>query len=312
MGIYAIFPRLFAGAMMIIVWGLTGSPLSGVVYILILTALSATRYRVKRYRWLGLAETAVCAVYSLFWLPALLGLWLPILGFVEDKWLEREKELLIKDYEDRAQRLRLESDRKSAEAELRGAARIAEITERARIAQDIHDHVGHEISGALLALQTALKLSSRRDERAGELLLQTVKRLESASENLRETVHNLKPSQTADLSSFTELCDGFEFCKVDFTASGDLSGVNRWELLTANLKEALTNIARHSDADKVTVKLNVNAGYIRLIISDNGKIKRKPQFGLGLTGMKERVRAADGSLSVNTDDGFKIICVIPK
>jgi len=313
---YAVLARLFAGVMIIAAWAFTGGPLLGVAYVLTLTALSAARYRIKPYRWLGIAETAVSVGFALFWMSALLGLWFPVLGFIEDKWGERERELLMKDYNDRMQRLKLEDTHKEASARLRDAARIAEITERQRIAQTLHDHAGHEISGALIALQTAQKLYENGDGRAGEILTQTIERLKSASESLRETVHNLKPSQTADISTLDGLCADFGFCETEFKHNGDMSSVNCWELLAANLKEALTNITRHSNATKVNVTLDINADYIRLEVSDNGKIggknKGAVKYGLGLSGMRERVRAVNGNMTVSDTDGFKIVCVIPK
>ena len=309
---YAIFARLLAGAMLITAWGLTDSPLSGVVFVLMLTALSAVRYRFTAAKWLSIIETAVCVCFALLWLPALLGLWLPVIGLFEGKWREWEQELMLRDFEDRAERLKLEREREKTALELRNAARLAEVSERGRIAQDIHDHVGHEITGALIALQTAVKLYESGDKRAGELLSQTVARLESASANLRETVHNLKPAKTFGVSALEELCGDFKFCEVGFTASGDLENTRHFELLIANLKEALTNVSRHSNATNVNVKLDGNADYIRMTITDNGKITHKPRFGLGLSGMKDRVRAVNGTLTVNTDNGFKITCVIPK
>jgi len=319
MKLYGVIARLFAGIMIIAAWALTGSPLMGVAFVLVLTALSAIRYRVRRYDWLGFAEALVSAGFALIWFPALLGLWLPLLGFIEDKWLEREKELLQKDYEDRAKRLKLEAERESARTRSQAAARIAEVTaeinERSRIAQALHDHVGHEISGALIALRTAVKLYENGDKRAGELLTQTAARIESASESLRETVHNLKPSQTADITTLSNLCESFEFCEAEFTVNGDASGADCRELLAANLKEALTNVARHSNATKVRVRVDVNADYVRLTVEDNGNNTGEIKYGLGLTGMKDRVRNAGGTLtaSANSEDGgFKIVCVIPK
>jgi signal transduction histidine kinase len=308
---YAIFARLLTGAMLITAWGLTDSPLSGVVFVLALTALSAIRYRFKPYKWLIFAEAALCAGFALFWLPALLGLWLPVTGLLEEKWREWEQELLQRGFINRAERLKLEKERESTALELRSAARFAEITERSRIAQDIHDHVGHEITGALIALQTAAKLQESGDSRAGELLIQTITRLESASANLRETVHNLKPVKTIGIETLEELCNGFKFCEARFTASGDFE-TKHWELLAANLKEALTNVSRHSNASLVTVRLDGNEKFLRMIIADNSKIPTKHRFGLGLTGMKDRVRAVGGTLTVSTDSGFKITCIIPK
>lgn len=313
MQIYAIFARLLVAVMLIIVWGLTDSPLSGVVFVLVLIALSAFRYRFKPYGWLIAAEIAVAAVFTFLWFPALMTLWLPAISFIEGKWREWEDELLSKDFEERTERIKLEKARRTAAARAVNAARLAEINERTRIAQDIHDHVGHEIAGALIAVQTIAKIQN--DKNVAELLEQTVKRLESASESLRDTVHNLKPNRTTELMTLKELCDGFKFCEVSFASSGDLSSIN-WELLAANLKEALTNVSRHSDATHVTVKLNGNAGNVRMTITDNGSaiVPGVPKFkpGLGLSGMKERIRAAGGTLTVNTNGGFKLICVIPK
>ncbi|MCL2693480.1 MAG: histidine kinase [Oscillospiraceae bacterium] len=306
---------MLTGVMLILTWGLTNSPLSGVAFALVLAALSAVRYRFKPYRWLGWIEAAVCAGYAFVWLPALLGWWLPLIGFIEDKWREWERELLLRSSEDRMERFRLEKEREKVSSAAHNAARLAEISERGRIAQDIHDHVGHEITGALIALQTAAKLCENDDKRAGELMNQTITRLESASENLRDTVHNLKPVKLAPdgISSIEELCGSFSFCGIDFSASGDLENITHGELLTANLKEALTNITRHSNATLVNVKLDGNADYIRMTIHDNGRSGHTlVAAGMGLSGMKERVRAVNGTLTVSVDNGFKIICVIPK
>ncbi|MCL2638745.1 MAG: sensor histidine kinase [Oscillospiraceae bacterium] len=309
---YAVFARLLAGLMLLFAWGLTDGPLLAVAFLLALTALSAVRYRFKPYKWLVPAEIIVCVGFAFLWLPALLGLWLPVIGLIEAKWRGWEQELLLRDFEDRAERLKLKRERESTALELRNAARLAEISERSRIAQDIHDHVGHEITGALIALQTTAKLQESGDKRAGELLNQTILRLESASANLRETVHNLKPAKAFGISALEELCDSFEFCEARFTASGDFENSKHFELFAANLKEALTNVSRHSDASFVDVRLDGNEKFLRMMIADNGKNFAKHNFGLGLTGMKDRVRAVNGTLTVSNDSGFKITCVIPK
>ena len=327
---FAIYARVGAGVMLIVCWGLVDSPLSGVAWLLALIAISAVRYRVAPYKWLIAAETAVCVGYAFIWLPALLGLWLPVIGLLEDRWEAMEKELLLKASEDRGERLKLQSSVETAARETQNAARLAEMAERSRIAQDIHDNVGHEISGASIALQTAIKLYERNDERAKELLEQSAKRLETASEHLREAVHNLKPSRIIGADTLRESCDDFDFCDIKFEASGDFSGILHWYLLAANLKEALTNVTRHSNATLVTVRLDANADYIRMQVTDNGQTRQaeqikaahagenppegriQPAAGLGLTGMRERVRAAGGTLTVSAENGFTVVTVLPR
>ena len=308
----AIYARLGAGVMLITVWGLVDSPLSGVAFVLALSALSAIRYRFSPFPLLIILEAVCCIGYAFMWAPALLGLWLPAIGLLEKRWTAAESELLKRNIEDRAELLKLEAFHEGSETDARSAARYAEMAERSRIAQDIHDHVGHEISGAALALQTAIKLYEKNDGRAGEVLRQTADRLDSAAGHLRETVHNLKPALLPGAWILEELCDSFSFCAVDYTSSGDFSGFSHWELLAANLKETLTNVTRHSDATVVTVRLDGNAGYVRMIVTDNGNAGAIVRTGLGLSGMKERMAAIGGSLTINTVSGFQVVCVLPK
>lgn len=307
---YLVIIRIFTGITLILAWGLCGTPLLGVALILFLTAISAVRYHFKPYIWCAVAEVSACVIYAFLWLPALLGLWFTVIGFLERKWNERESQLLQNEYSIRTELLKFEQTREQSEFQMRKVAHLTELSERTRIAQDIHDHVGHEISGTLIALRIALVLYEKNDERAGELLKQSVSRLESASENLRETVHNLKPTQIIGAETFRELCEDFTFCKVEFTAN--VSVINNSEILAANLKEALTNISRHSNATKVNVRLNDNTDYIRLTVHDNGTINNEFKFGMGLDGMRERIRAVGGTMSITTDNGFKIVCIIPK
>jgi signal transduction histidine kinase len=284
-----------------------------VIFLLALTALSAVRYSFSQYRWLVYIESVVCIGYAFVWLPALLGLWLPVISILEGQWAIWENELLSKAIKDRGERIKLETMRETSFREMQNAARLAEIAERSRIAQDIHDNVGHEISGASIALQTALKLYDRDDfTRAKDLLEQSAKRLEAASTRMREAVHNLKPSQIISLGTLREMCAEFEFCEIRFNAAGDLAKFPQWELCAANLKEALTNITRHSDATLVTVDLNGNAESVRLRVADNGHTASAPNMGLGLAGMRDRVRAAGGSLTIHTDGGFSVVMVLPK
>jgi len=308
----AIFTRLGAGAMLMIVWGLYSSSLSGVIFLLIMTALSAIRYRLTPYKWLMYAEISTCILFSFTWMPALLGLWLPVISVLENRWDIWEKDLLRKAHEDRSQRLKLEENKENTAREMKNAARVAEMAERSRIAQDIHDHVGHEISGASIALQTAIKLFEKNDAQAKELLNQSAKRLETASIHLREAVHNLKPSRTIGIETLKDLCDDFTFCKITFESTGDINGVFYWELLASNLKESLTNITRHSNATQVIVKLEGNRDFVRMQISDNGQIVSTPKMGLGLSGIQQRVRTIGGTFTVNTDNGFSVITFLPK
>ena len=308
----AISARLGTGIMLLTFWGLYSSPLFGVIFMLVLLALSGVRYNLHPYRLLPVLEAAACTICALWWPPALLGLWLPLIGIAETRWAKWEQTFMRREYDERTQRLDLESLIADSSQDSQNAARLAELTERTRIAQDLHDHVGHEMHGALIAMQTAKKLHDKDDPRTGDLITQSLERLESASATLRETVHNLRPAQTISAETLGEICSGFKYCPVSFSKSGDLTGVMHWELLASSLKELLTNIAKHSRATAADVRVDGNKDYVRLTVKDNGRAVKKPALGLGLTGMKDRVRMAGGTLTVNAGDGFWVVCVLPK
>jgi len=307
---FAIFARIFTGAILIITWGLTTQPLSAVVFILVLTALSAIRYRFKLSKILIPFEIIACIIYAAIWPFALLGLWIPLISLFEQRANTLEQQLLKENFKIKAQHLKLENQREAVQSSATNAARLAELNERTRIAQDIHDHVGHEITGALIALQTAAKRDEIGNERADELLKSATTRLEGAYGALRETIYNLKPAKS--LTQLQDLCENFTFCKINFTQNADLK--EHSDIFAANLKEALTNISRHSTATLVTIQVDENNDYIRMIVADNGEVQSAKNIknGLGITGMKDRIRMAGGTFTVSTENGFKITQILPK
>ncbi|MCL2362961.1 MAG: histidine kinase [Defluviitaleaceae bacterium] len=312
MKLHFIAARGGVGIMLLIFWGLVDNPLFAVHFLLILIGLSAVRYRIKPYRFLPLLEAAASGVYAILWPPALLGLWLPMISIFENKWNKREAKTLEQNHTERSKRYMLEAQIDQSTKDSINAARLAEMTERARIAQDIHDHVGHEMHGALIALQTAIKLHENKDPRTKELMAKSLTRMESASATLRETVHNLRPAYTIGPDTLEQICKDFTYCPVEFSKSGDLADVVHWEMIAANLKELLTNIAKHSNATAAAVKVDGNAKYVRMTVKDNGQTKKSPTPGLGLSGMKDRIRMAGGTLSVSDGDGFMVVFVLPK
>lgn len=310
MKLFAIFSRLFTGVILLTVWGLTTQPLPFVIFILSLTAASAIRYRFKPYKTLIPLEILTCLLYALIWPPALLGLYVPLIGAFELLATHKHKKLLSENHRIKKRQISLEVEQENVRTTATSSIKIAELNERARIAQDIHDHVGHEITGALIALQAASKREEIGSERADNLLKNTILRLESAYSSLRETIYNLKPAKS--LSPLQDLCDNFTFCKINLIQSAESAEFS--EILAANLKEALTNITRHSNATLVTVRVDENENYIRCTIDDNGTLvpPKINKNGLGLQGMKDRIHLAGGTLTVSREKGFKITQILPK
>ena len=81
------------------------------------------------------------------------------------------------------------------------------------------------------------------------------------------------------------------------------------------LKEAITNILRHSNGDHVIVKTQQNEDSLLLTIFDNGSHysakNKEPLFSNGLTGIIERVSELKGQFSINTEQGFELTINLP-
>ena len=192
---------------------------------------------------------------------------------------------------------------------------ITEVKERNRIAREIHDHIGHRIAGVLISLQASYKLfaSAKDHVKSMELLEQSIEKLSDSLTIIKNTVYNIKPNEDFGIKYITEMINDFSFCPVEFKYSGDFNklGAHYTEIISTNIKEALTNSAKHSNASKIDISLDINDNFLRLYIKDNGIGCTNIKDGLGLSGIRERIKNIGGNISINGSSGFLIVCVIP-
>lgn len=190
----------------------------------------------------------------------------------------------------------------------------ATLKERNRIAREIHDHVGHMLSRAILmtgALKTVL-----RDSSAAEPLSQLEDTLNTAMNNIRESVHDLHDEAVNLRETAENLVADFHSCPVSLEY--DISCPPPPEVrycMIAVLKEGLSNISVHSHASEAWITLREHPAMYQLIIRDNGTGAGGtiPEArGIGLSNMRERVEALNGSIHIQAEDGFRIFIAIPK
>ncbi len=190
---------------------------------------------------------------------------------------------------------------------------LTEVRERNRIAREIHDSVGHSLAGIMMQLQASMKLKGKDDDKSRELLKNSIDGLSDAIVTLRETVHNIKPKEAAGLEYIERIIESFTYCPVLFSKKGNMSLLksHHIEILSNNIKEALTNISKYSGATKVEISIETNEKYARLYIKDNGMGCNNIKEGLGLSGMRERLNYVGGTISISGKNGFMIVCLIP-
>lgn len=192
--------------------------------------------------------------------------------------------------------------------------RLTEVKERNRIAQDIHDHIGHDIAGVLMQLQAAEKMMKIDNKKSQNIVKLCVNKLSSSLEMLHDTVHNIKPHEKYNEPIIEKIINEFSYCPIDFQLIGDLSLVSQeiQAILASNLKESLTNAIKYSGAALIKIGINVTLNYIRFSYHDNGSGCKYIKEGLGLSGMRKRVNKVGGMTHISGENGFSIISVIPK
>ena len=236
-----------------------------------------------------------------------------ILAFVMGEAEEREAD--YKNRLDEERRLRYEFERTKSKLlnASKDIAHLTEVSERNRIAREIHDNVGHSIAGILIQLQAANKLFDRDEKKSQEILKKSIENLSEALTLLRNTVHNIKPKEILGVKYLKSVINNFGFCPVDLKFYGDfgLLTSSQLEIIGSIIKEALTNAAKHSKATRVDISIDINEKYTRLYIKDNGIGCDKLKEGLGISGMKERVLNIGGTISISSNDGFLIVCLLP-
>jgi signal transduction histidine kinase len=191
------------------------------------------------------------------------------------------------------------------------AAHVAKLSERNRIARDIHDNIGHVLSRAIL--QTGALQALNKDKNLEEPLKSLKETLINSMESIRGSVHDLK-DDSIDL--FQAIQKVFEDTRYEVNLHYDLAEdvpnhVKYCFLMAA--KEALTNTMKHSDATEIKVTVREHPALYQLRIQDNGT--RKPNdtgMGMGLQNIADRVKGAGGHCTFEYEDGFRIFITLPK
>jgi two-component system, NarL family, sensor histidine kinase DesK len=193
---------------------------------------------------------------------------------------------------DRARRSSLLKEQRSAEE----IKQLATIVERERIARDLHDIMGHSLSGIALKADLADKLLQQQQYQAASQQLQELAHIarESLSQ-VRQTVSGYKHKGLAGevqvLSN--KLRDaGFG---VDVQGEVPLLSAREETAVVLILTELVTNVLKHSNGDQVQICFSKMVHGDQLTVADNGNVSEL-QPGNGLTGIQERLAALNSAL----------------
>ncbi|WP_144156224.1 PAS domain-containing sensor histidine kinase [Paraburkholderia sp. BCC1885] len=205
---------------------------------------------------------------------------------------------------------------------------VAREEEQARIAHELHDDLGQQLTAlkmALAELQTDFHAGETGSARIPAHVEDMNRLIDATVVSLRRIATGLRPIalETLGFAAALEwLIDDFaQRYAIDVEASIQMAHLTLSEGAEAALfhmvQESLTNVARHAQADKVTIEFGRRGETCVLCIADNGRGAARTalskQTSFGLLGMGERVRRLNGTLSIDTTpgSGFRIAISIP-
>lgn len=205
----------------------------------------------------------------------------------------------------------------AANVELEGTrellARTSREAERARIAREVHDLLGHNLTALSLNLEIASQLT-QGEARARVETAQSVTKLLLG--DLRATVGALRQTDCPDLrDALHKLADGIPRPRihVDYDASLSVDDPQVGEVVLRCAQEIVTNAMRHARAENLWLGVRRSNGSIEIHARDDGRGATSVESGHGLAGMRERFVERGGTLSVETAPGrgFAITAVLP-
>lgn len=203
------------------------------------------------------------------------------------------------------------------------AERVEELTiskERNRVAQELHDSLGHSLTALIMYLDFIEKIIDSDKERAIELVIKAQSMARDSMNVLRKAVYALKEDKhIRDLNdSINELIENItsvEGINVAYKSNGNIEDMSPdlKNIVYRTIQEGITNGLKHGKASEFNIYINMNDNGIRFIVENNGLGCREPVKGNGLLGIEERVYVLNGSIQYlnNREKGFGFDITIP-
>jgi PAS domain S-box-containing protein len=191
--------------------------------------------------------------------------------------------------------------------------------ERRRLARDLHDSLGQVLSAVKMDLSYLSRTTEHLNERAREAIAESKSLVESCIREVRTLSHLLHPPMLDEvglLPSIRWFVNGFSQrsgVEVQMYLPETMRRLpDELEIaLFRALQESLTNVHRHSGSQTAAVSLNVGAGQVQLEVADQGcgippqKLTARLEqasIGIGILGMRERIRQLGGQLEISSAD----------
>lgn len=197
--------------------------------------------------------------------------------------------------------------------------KIAEDKERKRLAREIHDTLGHALTGIAAGVDACIAMIDINPEATKKQLMVISKVVRQGIVDVRNSLNKLRPGALEQygfkgaienmIEEFTRVSDltislDYLLYKVDFENTKE-------DILFRVIQESVTNAVRHGDATHIDISLYIEDNSLYLKIQDNGQGCEEIHYGFGLKQMKERLGMINGKVAYDGHHGFLTIVTIP-
>lgn len=197
--------------------------------------------------------------------------------------------------------------------------KIAEDKERKRLAREIHDTLGHALTGIAAGVDACIAMIDINPEATKKQLMVISKVVRQGIVDVRNSLNKLRPGALEQhgfkgaienmIEEFTSVSDltislDYRLYKVDFENTKE-------DILFRVIQESVTNAVRHGDATHIDISLYIEDNSLYLKIQDNGQGCEEIHYGFGLKQMKERLGMINGKVAYDGHHGFLTIVTIP-
>ena len=197
--------------------------------------------------------------------------------------------------------------------------RISELVkqeERQRIARDLHDTLGQKLSLIGLKSDLARKLIYKNPEQARSEMNDVQQTARTALNEVRTMVSQMRGIRLQEEIYLVKQI--LNAAQIEFRGNEkvELKNVSLFleNILSMCLKEAVTNVVKHSQASYCMVTIEQNLNEISIVVKDDGigiKEKEDRLKGSGLSGMKERLDFVNGTLEIISNEGTTLVMKVP-
>ena len=198
--------------------------------------------------------------------------------------------------------------------------KIAEDRERKRIAREIHDTLGHALTGIAAGVDACIVLIDVDVDRTKQQLQTISGVVREGIGDVRRSLNKLRPGALEDRTlkdAIIKMIDEYrELSKLNISLYYEWDYIDfdniKEDILFRLIQESITNSLRHGHAKNVEINLfNMDNNYY-IIIQDDGIGSEHISYGYGLKQMKERLAMIGGSVEYRGDQGFRTMAIIPK